>query len=157
MHATTVEARLKLNPKLKHHKLPKQTPLTVRSKMKGDNASALKSPPKFVVDENADDQQIAASLLGAIAMADRAVAADGSVDRVIGNAAERLTLDDLLGIKPTPRKRAMEIYLGAQRTVINFDESSPDSNDARIPTPIVNAPIPSSRPAPQFSATTAQK
>ena len=60
------------------------------------------------------------------------------MDRFVGNASERLTLDDLLGIKPAPKKRVMEIYLGAQRTVINFDDAAQDANaDARIRTPIV--------------------
>lgn len=94
-------------------------------------------PAKFAVDENADDEQIAAALVGAIAKADRDLA-DGRVDRFVGNASERLTLDDLLGIKPAPKRRTMEIYLGAQRTVLNFDEGTQDANaDARINTPIV--------------------
>lgn len=118
-------------------------------------ASGAKFPPKLMVDDNADDDQIAASLLGAITMADRELAAEGNVDRVIGNATERLTLDDLLGIKPAPRKRSLEIYLGSQRTVVNFDEGSQDNSDPRIQTPIVGTPA--SRPNPLANATTAQK
>lgn len=108
-------------------------------------AAASAQPPKFTVDENADDDQITAALVGAIAKADRNLTdrnlADGQVDRVVGNASERLTLDDLLGIKPAPKKRVMEVYLGASRHVINFDDPSQDVNsDARIRTPIVGTP-----------------
>jgi pilus assembly protein CpaB len=131
-----------------------QTPEAKTAKTGVDDAMAAKVPPRFVVDENADDEEIAASLVGAIAMADRAIV-DGHLDRVVGNAAERLTLDDLLGIKPTPKKRSIEVYLGAQRTVINFDEGTQDSSDARIQTPIVG--LPGSRPAPAINQTTVQK
>lgn len=94
--------------------------------------------PKFVVDDQADDDQIAAALVGAIAKADNALTADGNVDRLVGNASERLTLDDLLGIKPAPKKRTMEVYMGASRKVINFDENQQDVNaDAPIRTPVV--------------------
>ncbi len=97
-------------------------------------------PTKFVVDENADDDQIAAALVGSIAKADRDLA-DGRVDRFVGNASERLTLDDLLGVKPAPKRRVMEVYLGPQRTVINFDDPTHDLNaDAQIRTPIVGNP-----------------
>lgn len=97
-------------------------------------------PEKLVVDEQADDDQIAAALVGAIAKADRDLA-DGRVDRFVGNASERLTLDDLLGIKPIPKKRTMEIYLGSARNVINFDDHSQDVNaDAPIRTPVVGNP-----------------
>lgn len=94
--------------------------------------------PKFVVDDQADDDQIAAALVGAIAKADNELTADGNVDRLVGNASERLTLDDLLGIKPAPKKRTMEVYMGASRKVINFDENQQDVNaDAPIRTPVV--------------------
>lgn len=95
---------------------------------------------KFAVDENANDDQIILALNGAIAKADRTLA-DGGVDRVVGNASERLTLDDLLGVTPAPKRRVMEIYLGAQRAVVNFDDAAQDTNaDARIHTPIVGTP-----------------
>ncbi len=95
-------------------------------------------PSKFVVDDQADDDQIAAALVGAIAKADNDVTADGRVDRFVGNASERLTLDDLLGIKPAPKKRTMEVYMGASRRVINFDDNQQDVNaDAPIRTPVV--------------------
>lgn len=110
-------------------------------------------PLKFDVDANADEEQIAADLLGAIAKADSDLA-DGRVDRVVGNASERLTLDDLLGIKPAPKKRTLEVYLGAQRTIINFDEQPQDPNaDSRIRTPIVGAPA----TPPAVNTTTVQK
>lgn len=78
-----------------------------------------------------------------LAKADRHLA-DDRVVRGIGNASERLTLDDLLGIEPTPKKRVLEIFLGPQRTVINFDDFTQNSNsnsnsDARIRTPITGS------------------
>jgi hypothetical protein len=95
-------------------------------------------PTKLVVDDQADDDQIAAALVGAIAKADREVAADGHVDRFVGNASERLTLDDLLGIKPAPKKRTMEVFMGASRRVLNFDDNQQDVNaDTPIRTPVV--------------------
>ena len=60
------------------------------------------------------------------------------VDRFVGNASERLTLEDLLGIKPAPKRRTMDIYLGGAKRTINFDEPNLDANaDARIPTPLI--------------------
>ncbi len=97
-------------------------------------------PGKFAVDENANDDQILLALNGAISKADRTLSDDG-VDRFVGNASERLTLDDLLGIKPAPKRRVMEIYLGARRAVVNFDDAAQDTNaDTRINTPIVGIP-----------------
>ena len=108
-------------------------------------------PARLVVDEFADDDQIAAALVGAIANADRNLA-DGRVDRFVGNASERLTLDDLLGIKPAPKKRTLEIYLGATRSVINFDDHSQDvHSDSPIRTPVVG-----NQPAPVSNVNTAQ-
>lgn len=103
-------------------------------------APSSTTPAKFVVEEDADDEQIAAALVGAIAKADRELV-DGRVDRFVGNASERLTLDDLLGIKPAPKKRVMEIYMGARRTEINFDDRTQDVNgDVPIRTPVVGHP-----------------
>ncbi len=112
-------------------------PKTAQSSNAAQKPSGVVTP-KFVVDDQADDDQIAAALVGAIAKADNELTADGNVDRLVGNASERLTLDDLLGIKPAPKKRTMEVYMGASRKVINFDENQQDVNaDAPIRTPVV--------------------
>jgi len=73
------------------------------------------------------------------------------VDRVVGNASERITLEDLLGISMAPREKTMEIFTGANREVLTFEEPAEDSVEllrrgARIQTPIVgNPPVPARR------------
>lgn len=73
------------------------------------------------------------------------------VDGVIGNAAERLTLADLLGVSATARESKMEVYLGASRNVLTFDEPQNDTPEllrrgGRIRTPIVDFPAKRRRP-----------
>lgn len=53
-------------------------------------------------------------------LADRSLG--GDMDRTIGLASERVTLDDLLGLPPRPKKVEMEVFLGSTRTVMEFDE-----------------------------------
>lgn len=131
----TVQSRkANVDPKSDAEATPPKTAQTSNAAQKPSGVVT----PKFVVDEQADDDQIAAALVGAIAKADNEMTADGNVDRLVGNASERLTLDDLLGIKPAPKKRTMEVYMGASRRVINFDENQQDVNaDAPIRTPVV--------------------
>ncbi len=75
--------------------------------------------------------------------ADKKADADRSeehVDRFVGNASERLTLDDLLGIRPAPKRRILQIYRGGAMQVINFDEPTSDvSTDTRISTPLAGS------------------
>lgn len=68
------------------------------------------------------------------------------VDRVIGNAAERITMDDLLGLPSEPRQLQMEIYRGASKDVATFEESAEETLETlrrggRISTPIVELPV----------------
>jgi pilus assembly protein CpaB len=68
------------------------------------------------------------------------------VDRVIGNAAERITMDDLLGMPSTPKEQKMEIYRGADKDVEIFEKNPEESLETlhrggRISTPIVEMPI----------------
>ena len=70
---------------------------------------------------------------------------------MIGNAAERLTLADLLGVSATARESKMEVYLGASRNVLTFDEPQNDTPEllrrgGRIRTPIVDFPAKRRRP-----------
>ena len=74
------------------------------------------------------------------------------VDRVIGNAVERLTLHDLLGIPPREQKASkMDVYLGSDKQTLTFDEDG-DSTETlqraggRIQTPIVERRVPGRRP-----------
>ena len=66
------------------------------------------------------------------------------VDGIIGNAAERLTLADLLGITSDVRQTKMEIYLGGSKSVLQFEEpnDAPEllRSGGRIRTPIVDFP-----------------
>lgn len=67
------------------------------------------------------------------------------VDTVIGNAAERLTLADLLGVSSEPRESKMEVFLGASKSVLTFDEPENETPEllrrgGRIRTPIVDFP-----------------
>jgi pilus assembly protein CpaB len=68
------------------------------------------------------------------------------VDRVIGNAAERITMNDLLGVPEEPTQRRMEIYRGASKNVEVFEESPEEALESlhrggRISTPIVEVPV----------------
>lgn len=68
------------------------------------------------------------------------------VDRFVGNASERLTLEDLLGVKPVPKRRVMQIYRAGSMQLVNFDEPTSDiSPDARISTPLIGS-IPAQTP-----------
>lgn len=66
------------------------------------------------------------------------------LERAIGHASERVTLDDLLGL-PKPRKTQMEVYLGATLQVHEFNQYDADSFEylnqgGRIQTPIARQP-----------------
>lgn len=77
----------------------------------------------------------------------------GNLERAIGHASERITLDDLLGYQPRPKKVQMEVYLGAQREIREFEEYDEQTVDVlrqggRIRTPIAHRPaVPETTPA----------
>lgn len=78
------------------------------------------------------------------------------VDRVIGNASERVTIDDLLGLPAEPEKQEMEIYFGSRKEVMTFEVSDGETLEVlrrggRIRTPIVEYPMP---PKPRRTAQT---
>lgn len=84
-----------------------------------------------------------------VAKADEKVDVDRSKehrDRSVGNASERLTLEDLLGATPAPKRRIMQIFRGGALEVVNFDEPNPNSSaDTRISTPLIGS-IPNQTP-----------
>lgn len=89
----------------------------------------------------------------------------GSLEGIIGDSSERVTLDDLLGLGRDGEKRQMEVYLGAAKSVLEFEEpyDSPQpmlTPTGRIRTPIAHgpAPEPPAKPAGQVrrSPTTQQ-
>jgi Flp pilus assembly protein CpaB len=75
-------------------------------------------------------------------VADRGEA--GDLSRAIGHASERVTLEDLLGFPPAPRKVQMEVYLGSNLQVHEFNEFDSGSDylnqGGRIQTPIARQP-----------------
>lgn len=88
---------------------------------------------------------------GQLAKADEKVDADRSKDdhrdRFVGNSSERLTLEDLLGIAPAPKRRVMQVFRGGALELLNFDEpgTTTSSADARISTPLIGS-IPDQTP-----------
>jgi len=69
----------------------------------------------------------------------------GDLDRAVGHASERITLDDLLGWAPKPKKVQMEVFLGSQREIKEFEEYNTNRIDVlrqggRIRTPIAGSP-----------------
>jgi Flp pilus assembly protein CpaB len=82
-----------------------------------------------------------------------------SLDGVMGDSSESVTLDDLLGFGRGLEKRQVEIYMGATKTVVEFDEPEdyvPTFVPAgRIRTPIAHGPTPATtQPAGQVRRTT---
>lgn len=78
-------------------------------------------------------------------MAADADSVDG-VDRVIGNAAERVTMDDLIGFSAEPPTVSMDVYYGRTKEVLTFDASDEPAVETlrrggRICTPIVDYPL----------------
>lgn len=78
-----------------------------------------------------------------------------SIEGVMASSLERITLEDLLGLSSEPPKRQMEIYLGANKSVVEFevpeDELRPTAPSGRIRTPIAHGPsLPTTRPASQL-------
>lgn len=68
------------------------------------------------------------------------------IDRIIGNASERVTMEDLLGLSASPREQSMDLYLGSQKQTLKFDEPAADElrvlrQGGRISTPIVEYPV----------------
>lgn len=64
-----------------------------------------------------------------------------TLKRVINDASQQLTLDDLLGIPAAPEKRTMEVYKAGSREVLEFDQKEEQSQDilqrgARVRTPV---------------------
>jgi Flp pilus assembly protein CpaB len=83
-------------------------------------------------------------------------AAIGDLNHTIGHASERVSLEDLLGLPRQPKKLKMEIYLGSQLEVHEFDRRNGDDFDqlmrgGRIRTPIARQPA--TDPAGGHSAT----
>lgn len=79
------------------------------------------------------------------------------IDGIIGNAAERLTLADLLGVTSELSETKMEVYLGPSKSVLTFEEPANDTPEllrrgGRIRTPIVD--FPNRRPRPLGTAST---
>lgn len=69
----------------------------------------------------------------------------GSMNLVLEDASERVTLDDLLGLSANPQKKTMTIYKGGSRDVQEFEEMT--ENDSlllhrgkRVQTPIAGRP-----------------
>lgn len=50
-----------------------------------------------------------------------------SVDGVVHDAAERITLDDLIGVPSKPTRKQISIYLAGSKEVIEFQQSTPVS------------------------------
>lgn len=68
----------------------------------------------------------------------------GDLERAIGHASERVTLDDLLGLS-VPKKVQMEVYLGSSLQVHEFHQYDTDNlnylnQGGRIQTPIARQP-----------------
>ncbi|REJ89732.1 MAG: Flp pilus assembly protein CpaB, partial [Planctomycetota bacterium] len=68
-----------------------------------------------------------------------------SLNDALNSASERVTLEDLLGLPRRPRKVQMEIYLGSNLEVREFNEFSTSNTDVirqggRIQTPIAAQP-----------------
>lgn len=68
------------------------------------------------------------------------------VDRVIGNAAERITINDLLGVPAEPTERKMEVFRGSNKAIETFEQPPEETLESlhrggRISTPIVEMPI----------------
>jgi Flp pilus assembly protein CpaB len=83
-----------------------------------------------------------------------------SLEGVVNENFERVTLDDLLGLGREPPKRQMEIFLGANKTLVEFEEPEealpPVVPAGRIRTPIAHGPVPpATRPAGQVQRTPA--
>lgn len=68
---------------------------------------------------------------------------DENINRLIGNASERLTLEDLLGVRPPPKRRTLQIYRAGSLQLVNFDDPTMTVNpDPRVTTPLAGT-IPS--------------
>lgn len=69
----------------------------------------------------------------------------GSMDMILDDASERVTMDDLLGIPANPEKKQMSVYKGGSREVHEFAEVSAEANlllqrGKRVQTPIAGRP-----------------
>lgn len=65
----------------------------------------------------------------------------GSLNLVLDDASERVTMDDLLGLSAHPEKKQMSIYKGGSREVIEFEKAQQDTSvllrtGKRVQTPI---------------------
>ena len=115
-------------------------------------ASFPANVPAKTATKNADADRLNADRIAADRIeADRI----GGVDRIIGHASERVTMDDLLGMPANPGKKKMDIYMGANKNTLEFEEESDETLDTlrrggRISTPIVERPA--QRPQPLGTA-----
>ena len=70
----------------------------------------------------------------------------GSMEMVLDDASERVTMDDLLGITAHKKKKQMAVFSGGARTVLEFEEAEDNSNlilqrGKRVQTPIAGRPV----------------
>lgn len=69
----------------------------------------------------------------------------GSMEMILDDASERVTMDDLLGISTNAKKKELAIYSGGAKTVLEFEENVEESNHIlhrgkRVQTPIAGRP-----------------
>ncbi|MDA7503649.1 Flp pilus assembly protein CpaB [bacterium] len=69
----------------------------------------------------------------------------GSMEMILDDASERVTMDDLLGISTNAKKKELAIYSGGAKTVLEFEEDVEESNHIlhrgkRVQTPIAGRP-----------------
>lgn len=115
--------------------IPEEAFQTVRQR--NPNAQSNTGDPKSSNRDSADEEILAKADKNADADADRS---EENINRLIGNASERLTLEDLLGIRPPPKKRILQIYRGGSLQLVNFDEPSEAVNlDPRVATPLAGS------------------
>ncbi|WP_417850768.1 Flp pilus assembly protein CpaB [Thalassoglobus sp.] len=65
----------------------------------------------------------------------------GSMNLVLEDASERVTMDDLLGLEANPDKKQLTLYRGGSREVVEFEEHAEDKSAVlrtgkRVQTPI---------------------
>ncbi len=65
----------------------------------------------------------------------------GSMNLVLEDASERVTMEDLLGLEANPKKKQLSLYKGGNREVVEFEEPAEDKSEIlrtgkRVQTPI---------------------
>lgn len=68
----------------------------------------------------------------------------GSMNLILDDASERVTMDDLLGLSSKTQKKQMAVFSGGSRTVLEFEEVEEDPlilrRGKRVQTPIAGRP-----------------